>query len=133
MRRTAYMLIPSVLTLALAFAPAFAQNAGKVDLTGTWTGYTVLGDGTRAEFSLILEKEGPGYSGKITSESGMIPDMPIRDVTFRDLLLDFAVDFPDSSGPQPIKIELKFENNMLKGGWADPNGNSNVIELQRKK
>jgi hypothetical protein len=133
MTRPNRILILSVLAVALAVAPAFAQTAGKVDLSGTWTGYTILGDGTRAEFSLILEKEGASYSGKITSETGMIPEMTIKNVNFKDATLTFEVEFPDGAGYRLIKIDLKLEADTLKGSWLDADTNSNIIELQRKK
>jgi hypothetical protein len=119
--------------LAVLAAPAFAQVSPKVDLSGTWTGFTVLGEGVRAEFSLTLQKTEGGYAGKITSEDGVIPEMTIKDVTFAEPLLEFSVDFPDSSGTVLIKIGLKYENETLKGVWANPDGDSNAIELQRKK
>jgi hypothetical protein len=127
------ILILSVLALALALAPAFAQKAGKVDLTGTWTGYTLLGDGSRAEFNLILEKAGETYTGKITDETGLIPEMQIKNVTFKDPALAFEIDFPNGTEMQLIKIELKLEAEALKGSWADQFGGSNIIELSRKK
>jgi hypothetical protein len=122
-----------VLAAALALAPAFAQKAPAVDLAGTWSGYTILGDGTRAEFNMILAKADAGYTGKITDETGMIPEMAIKDVSFKDLNLEFSIDFPEGSETRVIRIGLKFENDTLKGAWVDPDGNSNIIELSRKK
>jgi hypothetical protein len=126
-------LILSALAVALALAPAFAQMAGKVDLTGTWTGYTILGDGTRAQFNLILAKAGEGYAGKINDEAGMIPEMAIKNVDFKDPTLTFEIEFPDGAGYRLIKIDLKLEADTLKGSWLDADTNSNVIELARKK
>lgn len=133
MERTERILILIAVAGALALTPASAQNAPAVDLSGTWTGYTLLGDGIRAEFDLVLEKVEGGYAGKITGGTGMVPEMTIKDVTFKDLLLEFSVDFPDASGLVLIKIGLKYENDTLKGVWANPGGDSNIIELQRKK
>lgn len=127
------ILILSVLAAALALVPVFAQTAGKVDLSGTWTGYTILGDGTRAEFSLVLARAENTYAGKITSETGMIPEMAIKNVIFKDPALTFEVELPDGAGYQLIKIDLKLEADTLKGSWLDADTNSNVIELARKK
>jgi hypothetical protein len=127
------ILILSVLAVALALAPAFAQTAGKVDLSGTWTGYTILGDGTRAEFSLILARAENTYAGKITDESGLIPEMQIKNVAFKDPDLSFEVDLPSGAETQLIKIGLKLGGDALKGSWLDEEGNSNIIELARKK
>ena len=132
MRKTSLILAVAVLALAAA-APVLAQKAGKVNLAGTWTGYTILGDGNRADFNLILEKAGETYTGKINDDAGMMPEMAIKNVTFKDPTLSFEIEFPDASGTRLIKIELKLEADTLKGNWVDEDDNSNVIELARKK
>ena len=132
MRKTSLILAFAVLALAIA-TPALAQKPAKVNLAGTWTGYTLLGDGNRADINLILEKAGETYAGKINDETGTIPEMQIKNVTFKDSTLDFEVDLPDGSGTQLIKIELKYEADTLKGSWTDLDGESNIIELARKK
>jgi hypothetical protein len=119
--------------VAMVLASAFAQEAGKTDLAGVWTGYTLLGDGSRADFSLILEKVGESYAGKINDEAGIIPEMQIKNVVFKDPVLNFEIDFPNGTETQLIKIELKFEGEALKGSWVDSYGGSNIIELGRKK
>jgi hypothetical protein len=123
----------AALALAAAAAQAPAQKAPAVDLTGTWTGYTIIGDGSRADFSLILAKSGETYTGKITDETGVIPEMQIKNVVFKNPDLAFEIDFPNGTATQLIKIELKLEGESLKGGWVDEEGNSNIIELARKK
>jgi hypothetical protein len=133
MTRPNRILILSVLAVALAVAPAFAQTAGKVDLSGTWTGYTILGDGTRAEFNLILEKAGEGYAGKINDDAGLMPVMLLKNVSFKDDLLHFEIDYPQQAGTILVTVELKHDADTLKGQWTDANGESNIIELQRKK
>jgi len=127
------ILIVSVLALALVLAPAFAQKAGKTDLAGIWSGYTLLGDGSRADFNLTLEKAGESYTGKIKDEAGIMPEMQIKNVVFKDPVLNFEIDFPNGTETQLIKIELKLEGEALKGSWVDTYGGSNIIELGRKK
>jgi hypothetical protein len=133
LRKTNLILVGVALVLAAAMTPAFGQKAPKVDLAGKWTGYTLLGDGSRADFTLILEKAGDTYSGKINDEVGVIPEMQIKSVTFKDQILAFEIDFPNGAETRLIKIELKLEGDALKGSWMDPDGESNIIELDRKK
>jgi len=132
LRKANPILVLAVLALA-ATMPALAQKPANINLAGTWTGYTLLGDGNRADINLTLENAGDTYAGKITEGTGMIPEMQVKNVTFKDSVLDFEVDLPDSNGTRLIKIELKYEADTLKGSWTDPDGESNVIELARKK
>lgn len=132
MRKNNLTLILAVLVLAAAL-PVLGQKAEKVNLAGTWTGYTILGDGNRADFNLILEKADETYTGKITDETGVIPEMTIKNVSFKNPTLSFEIEFPGGAEIQLIKIELKLEADTLKGSWVDPDDNSNVIELTRKK
>jgi len=132
MRKTNLTLTLAVLVLAAA-VPVLAQQAEKVNLAGTWTGYTILGDGNRADFNLILEKAGETYTGKITDETGVIPEMTIKNVNFKNPNLSFEIDLPEGAETQLIKIELKLEADTLKGNWVDPDDNSNIVELARKK
>jgi hypothetical protein len=133
MKRTLVILAGAALILAAAVPASFAQKAEKVDLTGTWTGYTFLGDGSRADFNLILEKTEAGYTGKITDETGMLPEMPLKNTSFSEGTLTFQIDYPSGMDIALISIELKHEADTLKGHWTDPDGESNIIELQRKK
>lgn len=133
MRKTSFTLIAAALVLAAAMTPAFGQKPPKVDLSGKWNGYAILGDGNRADFNLILEKAADTYTGKINDDAGMMPEMQIKNVAFKDQLLAFEIDFPEGLETRLIKIELKFEADSLKGSWVDPDGNSNIIELGRKK
>jgi len=132
MRKPILILTLAVLVLAAA-APVFAQKAGKVDLAGKWTGFTILGDGNRADMNLILEKAGETYTGKINDDVGMIPEMVIKNVSFKDPTLSFEIELLETGGTRLIKIELKLEADTLKGSWVDPDDNSNVIDLTRKK
>lgn len=133
MRRTNAILCGAALLLLAALAPAQQPGKPKVDLTGTWTGHTFLGDGSRAEFSLILAKADNTYAGKIVDDSGQIPEMQIKNVAFKDPDLTFEIDFPNGPGTQLIKVGLKLESDTLKGTWLDDEGNSNVVEFARKK
>lgn len=132
-RKANPILILSVLALAVTLVPGLAQTGPKVDLAGKWAGYTILGDGSRADFSLILEKAADAYTGKISDDSGTMPEMPIKNVTFKEDTLAFEIDFPDGAEMRLIKIVLKLDGEALKGSWTDPDGKSDIVELGRKK
>jgi hypothetical protein len=133
MKKTLLVLGCAALIAALAMPAAFGRAKKDVDLSGTWTGYTLLGDGTRADFNLILEKTETGYAGKINDDAGMMPEMPLKNVAFKDGMLTFDIDYPEGMDVVLIHIELKPEGDTMKGTWTDPYGGSNVIELQKKK
>ena len=133
MKKNCAILLGAALVVLAAFAAAQLPEKPKVDLTGTWAGFAITGDGSRIEVSLVLEKAGETYSGKITSETGQVPDMVIKNVAFKDPTLTFEIDLPNGAGTQVIKIELKREGDTLKGSWVDEEGNSDIIELARKK
>jgi hypothetical protein len=134
MKKANLTLIVALGALVLAAAvPASAQKAEKVDLAGKWTGFTILGDGNRADLNLILEKAGEMYTGKVNDDVGMIPEMVIKNVSFKESTLSFEIELPEANGTRLIKIELKLAADTLKGSWADPDDNSNIIELTRKK
>jgi opacity protein-like surface antigen len=140
MKRSGFRLLGVAVMVSMAAAFAVSQDAaqtapkpGKAELTGTWTGYTFLGDYSRADFDLNLKKEGDVYAGQISDQAGIIPTMDIKNPAYKDGLLTFEIDFPNDTGTSRIAIELKLEGETLKGRWLDPDGNSNVIELTRKK
>ncbi len=130
MKKIVIIVICLTVALLLVLANVFAQTT---DLSGTWTGFTILGDGTRANFNLILEKAEGGYGGKINDDAGAMPEMKLKNVTFKAAVLAFEIDYPQGSETTLIKIELKHEADTLKGTWTDPDGQSNIIELERKK
>jgi hypothetical protein len=136
MRRFGSWLLGVAMVWAATAVFSAAQTApkpGQADITGSWTGYTYLGDDSRADFDLSLKKEGDVYSGQISDQAGIIPVMDIKNAAYKDGLLTFEIDFPNDTGTARIAIELKLEGETLKGSWMDPDGNSNIIELTRKK
>ena len=72
-------------------------------------------------------------TGKITDETGMIPEMVCRNVAFEENKLTFDIDFPDGMEIVLIKISLTLDGDVLKGFWMDPDGSSDIIDLARKK
>lgn len=131
MKKAVLILICLTVALLMVVGAAFAQKA--VDLSGTWTGYAIVGDGSRLDFNLALEKGEEGYTGKITDDAQMMPEMLIKEATFEDNTLSFVFDFTDGYEVTQIKIHLTYENDTLKGYWTDPDGSQDIVELERKK
>ncbi len=129
MKKVVLILLCVTIALLVAVGGVFAQ----AKLIGTWTGYAIVDNGERADFSLILEKAEEGLTGKITDETGMLPDMPIRNIIFQEDKLTFEFDFPSDMDFELIKIELKLEDDTLKGFWTDSDGDSDIVDLSRKK
>ena len=127
----------AVLVLAVAGAPLVAQvpkqEKPKADPIGTWTGFTLIGDGSRAELTMVVEKGESGYTGKITGDPGMVPEMALKNAALKDATFTFDVELPQDVGTMIIHIELKLEGDTFKGQWTDANGESNIIELEKKK
>jgi hypothetical protein len=128
MKRSGFRLLGVAVMVSMAAAFAVSQDAAQ---TAPKPGKA--GDYSRADFDLNLKKEGDVYAGQISDQAGIIPTMDIKNPAYKDGLLTFEIDFPNDTGTSRIAIELKLEGETLKGRWLDPDGNSNVIELTRKK
>ena len=127
------LLIPVIVTLALLVlvGGGFAQK--KPDVAGTWVGYAIVGDGSRVDFTVVVEKGAAGYTGKISDASGMVPETPLKNIVFKDQKLTLEFEMSEGMETRLIKIELTLENETLKGAWFDPEGNTDLIELTLKK
>ena len=131
MKKVVLILVVVTIALLVAIGSAFAQ--AKADVVGAWTGYAIVGDGSRADFVLTVGKGEEGLTAKITDETGMIPEMLCRNVAFAENKLSFDIDFPNGMDIVLIKIALTLEGDALKGFWTDPDGSSDIVELTRKK
>ena len=127
------LLIPAVAMMALLVLSGgvFAQK--KPDVIGTWVGYAIVGDGSRVDFTVVIEKGQAGFTGKLFDMTGMIPESPLKNIVFKDNKLTFEFDLAEGMESSLIKIDLTLENETLKGAWFDPDGNSDMIELTLKK
>jgi len=128
----------TLLILALVAAAFFALAAGAVaqktpDVAGTWVGYAIVGDGSRVDLTLVIEKGNAGYTGKLSDMAGMVPESSLRNIVFKDKKLTFDFDFAQGMDSVLIKLDLTLENETLKGAWFDPDGNSDLVELTLKK
>ncbi len=131
MKKTLLILVATALALLILGAGLFAQK--KPDVIGTWIGYAVVGDGSRVDITLVIDKGEAGYTGKLSDTTGMVPELPLKEIVFKDGKLTFEIDLAQGMESQLIKIELTLENETLNGAWFDPEGNSDVIELTLKK
>ena len=129
MKKTLLIVVIVTLTLLALAVGGFAQK--KPDVVGTWVGYAIVGDGSRVDITVVVEKGAAGYTGKISDATGMVPETPLKNIVFNDGKLSFEFDMVTES--TLIKIELTLENETLKGAWFDPDGNTDVIELALKK
>ncbi|MFO7733946.1 MAG: hypothetical protein R6X21_09890 [Candidatus Aminicenantes bacterium] len=131
MKKSLWILLCLTFALLALIVGTFAQD--KPGIVGTWAGHTFIGDGSRAEFILIVDKGSEGLTARITSETGMVPDMTCRNVSFAESELTFDIDFPEGMDVVLISVGLTLAGDTLKGSWANPNGETDVIELARKK
>lgn len=131
MKKTLILLTLAVLALCLLAGGLPAQK--KPGFLGAWSGFAIVGDGSRVEIKVSFEKGEAGYTGKLAEASGMIPESPLRNIVFKDANLTFDFDLVDGGGSQVIKIELTLDNETLKGRWIDEEGSSDIIELTLKK
>ncbi len=131
MKKTLLILSIVTLILLVLVGGGFAQK--KPDVVGTWVGYAIVGDGSRVDFTVVVEKGQTGYTGKLFDTTGMIPESPLKNMVFKDNKLTFEFDMAEGMDSQLIKIDLTLENETLKGAWFDPEGNSDLIELTLKK
>ena len=137
MRKFEIRMIGLVMIVAAAAAFSVAQPAPKPekdDLAAMWTGYTIMGDGSRGDIELSFEKAEDGYSGKVEL-LWVTPELPLNNIVFEDgkLTCEFELMDDDGIGSQLIKIELTLDKETLKGHWFDAEGNSDIIELTLKK
>lgn len=131
MKKILLILVVVTLTLLVLAVGGFAQK--KPDVVGTWGGYAIVGDGSRVDITVVVEKGAAGYTGKISDATGMVPETPLKNIVFKDNKLTFEFDMAEGMDSQLIKIELTLENETLKGAWFDPDGNTDLIELTLKK
>ncbi len=121
--------------LACALVALFVLGAGaqkKPDIVGTWLGYANSPD-MRFDLTVIFAKGETGYTGKMSDASGMLAEIPLREIVFKDGKVTFEFDLVMGVEAMLIKIELTLENEGLKGFWYDVNGSSDVVELTLQK
>ena len=70
MKKTFLILAFVMIALLIAVANVLAQE--KPGVIGTWTGYAIVGDGSRLAIIFTVGKGEEGLTGKITDEAGIL-------------------------------------------------------------
>jgi len=131
MKKILIVLAVTIVALCLLAGGLLAQK--KPGFLGAWTGYAIVGDGSRVDFNVSFDKGEAGYTGKMSDTSGMIPESPLKNIAFKENKVTFEFDLVDGGGSQLIKVELALDKETLKGHWFNAEGNSDIIELTLKK
>ncbi len=105
----------------------------SVDLSGAWTGYVIMGNGTRADIVLSLAREESGYVGSVRGISNGIPDMALRNISFERNRLTFDFDFPSGQRIELIEVRLRYRDDVLDGSYTDPTGDSDRMHFERAR
>jgi hypothetical protein len=131
MKKILIVIVVTIVALLILIGNLLAQE--KPGFLGTWTGTTIIGDGSRVAINVSFDKGEAGYTGLLGLE-GMISEWPLKNIVFKDGLLTFEFDLvDDAGGSQLIKIELALDKEKLTGHWFDAEGKSDIIELTLKK
>ena len=128
-RVTTLVLVTSLLAAA---GCARAQESASVDLTGGWTGYVIMGNGTRADLVMELTQSANGYTGVLRGTDETIPEMQLRNIEFVGDSLTFEFDFPSGHGLELIRVRLRYSDEALTGSYTDPTGDSDRMHFQRR-
>jgi hypothetical protein len=126
-----------IIILVLAIAAVFVAGllfAQEVDLSGTWTGETVVPDALdKDQVTLVLQKEEATYSGTVTDSMGMAAESPLENVEFKDGTL--TAEFIIFNGTENVRIyfNLKMTGDRLVGHWSDGMNSEGPLDLGRKK
>jgi len=130
MRKAIFVIIGLVVAAILGLA----RSAKPVDLTGTWTGTAIVPPGDKDEVTLVLQKSGQTYTGRLNDTVGMLVNAEIRNFSLETNRVSFEFDVVSGSEVRAIKANLTLEGDAMKGVWVDlQDGESNMLELTRKQ
>jgi len=105
-----------------------------VDLTGTWTGSTVLdnGRGATMELTLVLKKAGQSYAGTINDSLGLLDkDAAITEV--KRTGQEFSFSFKALGGALELAGNFTVTGDKMTGKLVDKtNQNDTPFEFSRK-
>jgi len=121
-----------LLTLALGLTVIAQTPSAKLSPVGTWTG-TAENMGSYDAITVVIEKKGDTYTGKINDVMGMFPDSEIKNFVWKGEKISF--EFPGAMGDMSfnIKADLALTEKTLNGTWTVPDaGLTGAIELTRK-
>jgi hypothetical protein len=121
-----------VLMIVVVCATAALAAALPSDLSGTWTGVTVVQRDENA-VTLKLKANGLKYTGSMSDAQGLIVSKSISNVKVVGTTLSFSVIVNNANGTFPAQITLKAKGNTMAGQWATGAGDSAPILLTRQK
>src|SRR4030095_1702960 len=104
MLRTSLKIVAVLVMLTLCVGSAWAPQAAKVDITGTWT-LTVQSDAGTSMPTATFKQEGEKLSGHYSS-------MLVGEAELTGNVKGQAIDFTVLSEVQGTQIQLKFEGTL---------------------
>ncbi len=115
-------------------APSLADTQA-LDLSGTWSGPVILDTNEVDKMTLVLERTGSKYRGKITDEMGIVAaGTELFDVVQKGNKLGFAFSIVEGGASLKILVNLEITADKMKGRWEDQtNGTGGAVELTRMK
>ena len=101
------------------------------DLSGTWSGETILSRGTDA-FTLVLDRDEGSYCGAISDQAGLARRAPLLDVRFANGGLTFAFTASLPNRDLRIEVTLRLEAGRLVGLWTAETGDTGPFDFEQK-
>jgi hypothetical protein len=102
-----------------------------IDLSGSWVGYAITGDGSQMDLRLTLSEGADGYSGTLQDVAENLPEMALRGIVVADNQFACEFDLPTDQGSDLIKITADYANETLSGSYVDPTGDSDRVFFRR--
>lgn len=118
-------------SVAAAVGCAHSSEPASVDLTGNWTGYVIMGNGTRADILMQLAGSEGDYTGTLRGAAGSIPEMRLRNIRVVGDTLTYEFDFDNGSALELIRVRLRYSDGALSGSYVDGVGDSDRIYFER--
>lgn len=106
-----------------------------LDLSGTWSGPVILDTNDIDKMTLVLERTGSKYKGRISDEMGIVAaGTELFDVVQKGNKLGFAFSIVEGGASLKILVNLEIAADKMKGRWEDQqNGSGGTVELTRTK
>jgi hypothetical protein len=132
MKRTMISIALTLFSIPLMSGLLIAQDS---DISGTWIGDAAVPGSTESDrLTLILEKSGDSYSGKLSDSLGLASGAPLEDVTFINNDLRFRVSAKRGGQDIKLRVGLNFFLGRLIGFWGIPDTiNNSVLDLSRQE
>ncbi len=119
--------------VCLSLAVSAAATSAALDFEGTWMGIWEDPHGGPVEFTLVLKKAQPGYSGIISDSEGLVEkETPLKDLTIDGNKISFS--FPAMGGEQEFGLSLTIAGDKMTGELIfKAKGGGPAIEFIRKQ